>query len=164
MEKLRQANFQCIDAIKVSLSVEEAGSAFYRKAAKKASGRKVRDMFNRLAEEEKEHIKSLREKARFLQPALSRKSEEENIDSSVTQKIMGEVFPRVKSTDIPAFESDVEALEFGIESEKRSVKALSDLLATEKKLDVRAIILHLIVEEKRHLAALQSLKKSLLPG
>jgi hypothetical protein len=42
----------------------------------------------------------------------------------------------------------MDALEFGIESEKRSIEILSSLLKNEKKLDVKAIFLHLMLEEK----------------
>jgi len=59
------------------------------------------------------------------------------------------------------FSSDMEALEFGIESERRSIEVLSSLLENEKKLDVKAIFLHLMVEEKKHLALLEDLKKKI---
>ena len=57
------------------------------------------------------------------------------------------------------YKSDVEALEYGIESEKRSINILSQLLENEKKLDVKAIFSHLMVEEKKHLALLEGLKE-----
>ena len=57
--------------------------------------------------------------------------------------------------------NDLEALEIGIEAEKRSIEVLEQLIKREKKIDVRAIFSHLVVEEKRHLAALEELKQSL---
>ena len=62
---------------------------------------------------------------------------------------------------VQKFKSDMEALEFGIESERRSIEVLSNLLENEKKLDVKAIFSHLMVEEKRHLALLKDLKKKI---
>ena len=50
-------------------------------------------------------------------------------------------------------------MEYGIESEKRSIHVLSQLLENEKKLDVKTVFSHLIVEEKRHLALLEGLRK-----
>ena len=49
-------------------------------------------------------------------------------------------------------------MEFGIESEKRSIKVLNGLLLSEKKLDVKAIFAHLMVEEKKHLVLLEEMK------
>jgi rubrerythrin len=57
--------------------------------------------------------------------------------------------------------SDKQALELGIDSEKRSIAMLQELLEKEKKLDVKAIFSHLMVEEKKHLALLEDLKKQL---
>ena len=157
----KSAHLQCIDAIRISLCIEEAGMEFYKKAARKAKNQKVRNMFARLAEEEKGHIESLREKSRFLQPVLSKKSEVKKTAPSLAKKLRNGIFPEVT---LPGFESDLEALELGIESEKRSINALNGFLTEEKKLDVRAIFMHLIVEEKKHLAALRNLKKSLSAG
>ena len=58
------------------------------------------------------------------------------------------------------FKNDIEALDYGIKAEKRSIKILTRLLADEKKLDVRAIFLHLMVHEKKHLTLLEDLKKT----
>ena len=58
------------------------------------------------------------------------------------------------------FANDTEVLDFGIEAEKRSIKLLAQLLENEKKLDVRAIFLHLLVDEKKHLVLLEDLKNA----
>jgi rubrerythrin len=58
-------------------------------------------------------------------------------------------------------QSDKQALELGIESEKRSIEVLQELLGKEKKLDVKVIFSHLLVEEKKHLSLLEDLKKQL---
>ena len=58
-------------------------------------------------------------------------------------------------------DSDKQALELGIESEKRSIEMLQNLLDKEKKLDVKSIFSHLMVEEKKHLALLKDLKKKI---
>jgi len=49
-------------------------------------------------------------------------------------------------------------LDYGIESEKRSIEILNNLLFNEKKLDVKSIFAHLVAEEKKHLALLEELK------
>ena len=58
--------------------------------------------------------------------------------------------------------SDFEALTIGIDSEMRSIEVLNQLMASEKKVDVRMIFNHLLVEEKKHLAVLEEVKKDLI--
>ena len=62
---------------------------------------------------------------------------------------------------VEEFKNDIQALEYGIDSEKRSIQILSNLLANEKKLDVRIIFAHLVVEEKKHLLLLEELRATL---
>jgi rubrerythrin len=157
-------SFHCVDAIAVSLCIEKQGLNFYEKAAKKAQDPKVQKMFQHLADEEKEHMQTLQAKARFLQPALQKKaSSRKHVDNFIAEELKGKVFPETKGGadgNIPDFSSDSEALELGIQSEQRSIDVLSKLLINEKKLDVRAIFLHLLAEERKHLAGLEELKKS----
>ena len=64
-------SFQCMDAIEISLFIEKEGLGFYEKAAKNVSDRRVKDIFLRLAEEEREHIQILKTKLQFLKPVIS---------------------------------------------------------------------------------------------
>ena len=60
--------------------------------------------------------------------------------------------------------SDFEALGIGIDAEMRSIEVLNQLMTSEKKVDVRMIFNHLSVEEKKHLAVLEEIKKELSRG
>lgn len=154
------ASFQCIDAIEISLFIEKEGLFFYESAGKKLQNPQVREMFSRLAEEEREHIQTLQEKSRFLQPAIAGRSRpKEHLAHFIGEELKGKIFPAL--TDSQNIESDKQALDLGIESERRSIEILQGLLEKEKKLDVKAIFSHLLVEEKKHLAMLQDLKKQL---
>ena len=153
----KTVSFQCVDAIEISLFIEKEGLGFYEKAAKNVSNPRVKDMFTRLAEEERDHIQTLQTKVRFLQPAISGKGKSRtHLDLFVSNELKGKIFPASETKAVQNFKSDfksdMEALEFGIESERRSIEVLSSLLENEKKLDVKAIFSHLMVEEKKHLA------------
>ena len=155
-------NLQCIDAIEISLSIEQEGLAFYEKAARNVSDPKVKLMFLRLAEEEKTHIQILKDKAHFLQPAISpsqSRKKRRSVDF-IFENIKEKIFPTFDLKVVNKFKNDIEALDYGIKAEKRSIKILTRLLADEKKLDVRAIFLHLMVDEKKHLTLLEDLKKT----
>ena len=156
----RTMSFQCIDAIEISLFIEKEGLGFYEKAAKNVSDPRVRDVFLRLAEEERDHIQSLQTKIQFLKPAISGKGKvETRADAFVNEELKGKIFPSSDAETVQKYKNDVEALEYGIESEKRSINFLTQLLDKEKKLDVKTIFSHLIVEEKKHLALLEGLRE-----
>jgi rubrerythrin len=159
-------SFQCIDALELSLNIEKQGFLYYDNAVKSAVDPRVRDIFKRLADDEKEHMQSLQSKARFLQPALKNKASrrENKVENFIKNEILGKVFPapvEYKSKACMA-ETDLEALDIGIDSEKKSIELLSQLVAGEKKMDVRVIFNHLLVEEKKHLMALEQLKQTLI--
>ena len=119
-------------------------------------------MFLRLAEEERKHIQTLQTKIQFLQPAISGKGKtRRRVDSFVSEQIKGKIFPTFELKAVNKFKNDLEALDYGIESEQRSIETLARLLENEKKLDVKAIFSHLMVEEKKHLALLEDLKKKI---
>ena len=156
----RDISFQCVDAVEISLFIEKEGLAFYEKAAKNSLDSRVKDMFLRLAEEERIHIQTLQNKIQFLKPTISGKGKTRNpVDTFVSEEIKGKIFPTFELKAVSKFKNDVEALDYGIESEKRSIETLTRLLENEKKLDVKAVFSHLMVEEKKHLALLEDLKK-----
>ena len=76
----------------------------------------------------------------------------------VKEKLEGKIFPASANDLVKKFKNDFEALDYGIESEKRSIEILNNLLLNEKKLDVKSIFAHLVAEEKKHLALLEELK------
>ena len=158
-EGLKRASFHCVDAIEISLFIEKEGLFFYESAGKKAQNPQVREIFSRLADDERDHIQSLQEKTRYLQPAIvGRNRPKENLVRFI-EELKGKIFPAMK--DLLDIDSDKQALELGIESEKRSIEMMQSLLDKEKKLDVKAIFSHLLVEEKKHLLMLQVLKTKL---
>lgn len=157
-----RASFQCVDAIEISLFIEKEGLLFYESAGKKIQNPEVREMFSRLADEEREHIQTLQEKSRYLQPAIAGRSRpKEHLARFIGDELKGKIFPALNVSSVQNIDSDKQALDVGIESERRSIEMLQSLLAKEKKLDVKAIFSHLLVEEKKHLAMLQDLKKQL---
>jgi rubrerythrin len=161
-EGLSRASFQCMDAIEISLFIEKEGLFFYESVGKKIQNPQVREMFSRLADEEREHIQSLQEKSRYLQPAIAGRSRpKEHLVRFIGEELKGKIFPIMNSSSVQGIDSDKQALELGIESEKRSIEMLQSFLVKEKKMDVKAIFSHLLVEEKKHLLMLQDLKTKL---
>jgi len=165
LSKKSSNSFQCVDALEVSLSIEKQGFVYYDKAAKSAIDPRVRAVFLRLAKEEKEHIQSLQNKMRFLQPALAKRAkfQESRTESFIKNEINGKVFPTSEGfeNESRVVKDDFEALSIGVDAEIKSIELLSQLITTEKKMDVRVIFNHLLAEEKKHLLALEELIKDL---
>ena len=105
-------------------------------------------------------MQSLQNKARFLQPAVANKSisRKSRAEDFINSELKGKVFP-FSEEEAGKVLSDLEAINMGIEAEKRSIQVLSRLIADEKKMDVRMIFNHLLAEERLHLAALEKLKQ-----
>ena len=161
-EQMIRASFQCVDAIEISLFVEKEGLFFYESLGKKTKDPRVRQMFSHLADEEREHIQTLQEKSRYLQPAIAgQKRNNANLSRFINEELKGKIFPPLTGSAAQNINDDKQALDLGIESEKRSIEMLQSLLGKEKKLDVKAIFSHLLAEEKKHLLMLQGLKVKL---
>jgi rubrerythrin len=130
------SSFQCIDALELSLNIEKQGFLYYDNVVKSAVDPRVRDIFKRLADDEKEHMQSLQSKARFLQPALKSKTSrrENKVESFIKNKILGKVFPTPAECQSKAciIKTDLEALNIGVGFEKKSIEILSQLVAGEK--------------------------------
>jgi rubrerythrin len=153
------SSFQCVDAIEISMFIEKEGLSFYEKAAKRVLEPSVKNMFLRLAEEEREHIQILQTKIQFLRPTIYAKAaKSETLVSFIREQLEDKIFPTFDKNFAKEFKNDLDVLEYGIECEKRSIQVLNNLLAEEKKLDVKSIFAHLVVEEKKHLSLLEELK------
>jgi rubrerythrin len=162
LDKNPVVKLKCHEALELCISIEQEGIIYYDKASKLVKNPKVKKIFTRLAEDEREHSKSLKGKTKFLQPALQKKFEaNDSLDSFFQKEVKGKIFPLDIDGDF-SLKSDKEAIEIGIESEKRSIEVLTKLLESEKKMDVRVVFSHLLAEENKHLAALESLKIELL--
>ena len=155
----RNLSLQCGDAIEISLRIEKQGLLFYESAANKIHNLKIKEVFSRLAGEEIEHIQILQEKARFLQSAIPKQNKPKKNLEHIFE--VERIFPTLDDSAMKNIQSDKQALDLGIESEEKSIKVLKDLLGKERKLDVKTVFSHLLVEEKKHHLLLQELRRQL---
>ncbi len=159
-----EINFQCGDAIQVCIAIEREGISFYEQAIKKASDSRTKEVFRRLGKDERDHSKTLQAKWKHLQPAVNKRSPtNEEVNRFIQTEVKGKVFD-IDLLKIPDLKTDLDAVEFGIACEKRSIEILGYLLGAERKIDVKVVFSHLLVEEKKHLAILEALKADLLKG
>ncbi|CAI2717312.1 ferritin family protein [Nitrospina watsonii] len=156
-----KVSLQCSDALEICMAMEREGIAYYEKAVRRTTDERVRQVFQRLAGDERDHARTLKEKSIFLQPAVQRRTPEKpEVQQFIRQQILGKVFPDAESQDASRW-TDAEALEVGIQAEQNSIEILERLIAQVTKIDVRTVFSHLLAEEKRHLEQLQALKVEL---
>jgi len=156
-----EINFQCGDAIQVCMAIEREGISFYEQAIKKAKDPRVKDVFRRFGRDERDHAKTLQAKWKHLQPAVNKRSPtNEEVNRFIQNEVKGKVFD-LDPLQVPEMKTDLEAVEYGMACEKRSIEILGYLLNAERKIDVKAIFSHLLVEEKNHLSELETLKAEL---
>jgi rubrerythrin len=145
------------------MAMEREGIAYYEKAARKVSNAKVRKVLTYLARQEKDHARSLQEKSQFLQPAVQRRAAAKpEVQRFIHDHILGKVFPDGAGKDSEdLIRTDSDAVDIGIQSEKKSIEVLERLMAQVTKIDVRTVFSHLMAEEKKHLTELEALKAKL---
>ena len=143
------------------MAIEREGISFYEQAIKKAKDPRVKDVFRRFGRDERDHAKTLQAKWKHLQPAVNKRSPtNEEVNRFIQNEVKGKVFD-LDPLQVPEMKTDLEAVEYGMACEKRSIEILGYLLNAERKIDVKAIFSHLLVEEKNHLSELETLKAEL---
>ena len=155
-------SFSGSELINIAIGIERRGIAFYDIMTKSTETTAAREMFQRLADMEREHIRifeGMLSEADKYQPADSYPGEyaaylQALVDSAVFTDDL------VTSELATEADSDVEAMELAISAEKDSILfyyGMRDIMPRRAQPTVNKII----SEEKSHLAELTALKKQL---
>lgn len=143
------------DIVRAAMGIEEKGSHFYAALASITEDEKARQVFYKLAEEEKEH-------RRLFERLLSLPQEDEYLNEEVSSYlgaiIKGNVFPGPST--LKAFVDDIksvrDALAIGIQAEKDAILLYSELLGMIKSDNASKLLYELLNEEKNHLVELRN--------
>lgn len=144
-------NLTVADVAQMAINMETKGMHFYNWAAKQFDNRLVRDIFLRLSEDEKEHIKVF---TRLLD--LPGTEQELKVKSEQFIKMIGlkaDIFPH--HGEISSVSSPAEALSLGIQAEKDAILLYQELYNEAESDDVRKVLSKLLEEEKLHLVELR---------
>jgi rubrerythrin len=158
-------HFTAADILEMAVRVEENGLVYYTVAAEAARSPQVKDLFDFLAKEEKNHIEffsSLMEPLPAGEPtgAFDPYIEEESLylaalaDSSVFteddwgKRLAGEV------------QDEADALRRAIEVEKDSILFYHELRNMVREKD-RDVLDKIIIEEREHLSKLSAMKRKI---
>ena len=140
------------DALEMTLSIERRGYTFYTNAARRTKDDAARQMFQRLAVEESEHLRHLQNEHRLLlQDSPWLKQEPARLP--ISRKIAEEIFPQkeLQKIDGKGRMSDLEALSIAMELERRSHRFFTEFATTIADADGKKIFMDFAKDEDSHL-------------
>lgn len=153
MEKI--INFTDSDVANTAISIEERGIAFYTSMAKKIENQTVRDLFLRLAEEEKEH----RDAFKYIFKDVNHGNRIFSIGTAHYLKslLKTSIFPKEEelSKIVDSLESPSKALALGIQAEKDAILLYHELYNNVDNEETKKTINRLLEAEKLHLVDLR---------
>ncbi len=148
------------DVLSIALTNEILGAKFYAAMAGNAEKEDVRDVFHKLAEEEKEH----RHLFQTLLEQYKKDIERETVSGNKPAYFKFLAENNIFATIIEAFKqrdqdlSDIgpkDALSIGIQAEKDSILLYQELFASTGNESVKEALNKLLEEEKMHLLELR---------
>jgi rubrerythrin len=155
-------SFSSNELINIALGIERKGIAFYDIMTKSTENATARDVFQYLANMEREHIQifqdMLGEADRYQIPETRAEEYAAYLQALVDNAVFTD--DMITSEMATRAESDVEALELAIGAEKDSILfyyEMRDIMPQQAQPTVNKII----AEEKSHLRQLSELKKKL---
>lgn len=141
------------DVAKMAVNMETKGMNFYNWAAKQFDDPSVKNIFLKLSEEEKEHIKIF---SKLLQVPGSNEFLNPKVGMYLT--ILGEredIFPHHAGIKADTIKSPERALAVGIQAEKDAILFYQELFNETESPEVKSALSTLLEEEKMHLLELR---------
>jgi len=154
--------FSKMEVIEMAKDIEKRGLNFYRSQADKTDNQEIRELFLRLAGDEKDHFqrfdnlgKSIKENSDYKEDHVYN----EQVSTYLNALVEFAVFPGDELID-KEFDSMEEVLKLAIQAEKDSILLYTEMLDNHSG-DTIDIIKKLIDEEKQHLLDLVKLDAKL---
>lgn len=154
--------FSKMEVIEMAKDIEKRGLNFYRAQADKTDNEEVRELFLRLAGDEKDHFQRFENIAKSIKENSENNEDhvyDEEVSTYLNALVEFVVFPGDELID-KDFGSMEEVLKLAIQAEKDSILLYTEMLDNHSG-DTVNIIKKLITEEKQHLLDLVKLDASL---
>ena len=150
------------ELINIAIGIERRGIAFYDIMARSTENAAARDVFQDLANMEREHIQifqgMLAEADKYQIPENCTQEYTSYLQALVDSTVFGD--DMVMSEMATQADSDIEALELAIGAEKDSILFYYEIKEIIPK-RAQAMVYKIITEEKAHLRQLSEMKKKL---
>ena len=145
--------------LSTALEMEEKGKSFYRKAHADCTNAPGKEIFKNLMEEEDVHIERI--KVLYASVSEHRGWSSAWEKAKTTHGDLGLIFRQMAKrygAGITAGAGDIEALDVGIDFERRSVEFYGDHLKKATDAVEKSFLTEMVMEEKTHHAILQDMK------
>ena len=151
--------FNEIEAAMIAQNMEKHGLDFYQKAAARAKDTATRDLFLRLAEDEKKHLARFEELEEILQADRRAKkgyTDDADLAAYIDRLVETQVFADEGAVARLAdqVESDYEALAVAIRAERDAILFYQEMMSFIDSKPARAAFSTILDEEREHLRIL----------
>jgi len=154
-------NFDVSEVYQFAIGIEENGEAFYRRLAEEIDDENVRDFFNNLANDEKNH-------KRIFESMLSEIKEYKPLDiypdeyfAYLRAFVKGDVFPsEISKETLKEVGNLIDAVNYSIDRELESIFYYTEIKNAVPE-DQKDSIDGIISEEKKHFSKLSNFLKNL---
>lgn len=156
---MSQLFFNEVEAAKIAQNMEKNGLAFYQKAAAKTKNVAVRDLFLKLADDEKTHLARFEELEDTLQAERRDQAgyaDDDEIAAYIDRLLQTQVFGNAGDVARLADQAadDIEALGVGMKAERDSIVFYQEMLDFVDSKAARAAFAGILKEERQHLRLL----------
>jgi len=148
------------EVFRVGMCIEQAGFEFYTKMAEKAEDQATRRVFEKLADDEKEHLKLFESLELKTGGGMGARPDEMDTDVSayVCSIVDGGIFKGIE--DMAKYHrsefNPETALELALQVEKDAVLYYTEAMRAATKKKAREALEQLVEEEKRHVAEISA--------
>ena len=149
-----------IEILKNAILLERRGRAFYAKIAEETENKKIREVFEMMADEEQKHMKVLGEQ--YTAFCKTEKFVPGRFDGSEASDISSEVLTEAVKGKISAAGFEAAAISAAISMEERAVQLYSESAAAADDPEAKALYEWLAQWERSHLKFLVDLDKALI--
>lgn len=162
---MRFENFNDIEALKIAVNIEVEGREFYSILMENARSPETKEIFSKLASDEKDHLARFQKALLEVTDAASmaRGCEDYTVDLYLKHLVDTGVFTQQGEAKRIASEvkTDIDALKIGIQAEKDSILYYNEAAKNTKYAAGRLVFEQLAHEEKNHLKLLAEQLKAL---
>ncbi|MCF8001925.1 MAG: ferritin family protein [Halanaerobiales bacterium] len=154
--------FNVFEMLEMAKEIENRGYRLYSTHAKLAKDQKLKDLFNKLANDEQDHYNTFDE----LEKKYKEKEEKDysyledvKVNDYLKNLVEYEVFPKGEREELKEMETE-EVLDKAIKSEKDSILLYQELVPYNNE-ETKEILYRLIKEEKEHYVSLVNYKREM---
>jgi rubrerythrin len=151
----KTAMFTIREIYDLAIQIERNGEAFYRDAATKVSNPALKALFEHLADEEVNHIKTFSQKKDALGPAQDRTGLDES-GTAILRGLLGDQTFSLKEVNLSEIEREKDLISLAVEFEKDTILFYDMISAFIDDPQTAARIKEIVEEENRHVQLLEA--------